>query len=68
MFRLASPDQFISKLISNGIRSDRRQDLHSCRQFAVLSFIVPHAAGSAVVRIGHTSVVAGVILNKHLSK
>jgi exosome complex component RRP43 len=68
VFRLASPDQFISKFISNGIRADGRQDLHSCRQFSVLSFIVPDAAGSAVVRIGHTSVVAGVILNTTLPR
>jgi len=63
VFRLASPAGFVSKFGSGGLRADGRTSLNSCRELTLRTSIVPEISGSASVRLGNTSVVAGVVLN-----
>jgi exosome complex component RRP43 len=58
-FRRVHPREFFNKFYSHDVRPDGRHTL-SCRKIAVSTGVVSHSLGSALVRIGHTSVICGV--------
>lgn len=63
MFRLAKPGDFVNKFLSSGIRPDGRDSISTLRPATMRSGVIPESAGSAALRIGNTSIVAGVVLN-----
>jgi exosome complex component RRP43 len=59
LFRTIYPSEFYNKFLSQNVRPDGRS-LLSVRKTSVSVGSITSAAGSSFVRLGHTSVVAGV--------
>ena len=68
VFRLAKPADFVHKFLSSGIRPDGRDALDFLRPSTLRASVLPDCPGSAALRLGNTSVVAGIVLNTTLPR